>query len=215
MINIMNKKVKTVLGILVVVIVTGGIGLYFYNDIDQSVGDEEKLDYIEESAETISFVNEISIAVPSLDRPIVFSVEMPDEARVIIKANIERLSYELKGNSDLFPNWIDLGLQRKMTGDYEGARDAWEYAGVIRPSSGLPFRNLGDLYGYYLNDTQKAEENLLKAIKNNPTQIEYYFKTAEFYGDVVLDVEKARVVVQQGIDVNPDFSELKELLNSL
>lgn len=233
----MNKKIQKILGYLFVIAIAILVGLYIYNDIasnneavdaPKETANQEKeivIDVAEdgtiESAdkdykvELVPAQNPVGMNMPDLDRKIVFAGNTSDEVKGIITKNVEKLAKELKENSDLFQNWIDLGMQLKIAGDYKGARDAWEYAGAIRPQNSLSFRNLGDLYGYYLKDNKKSEENFLKAIKNGPKEIEYYFKTADFYREVMKDPIRARAIVEQGIESNPDSKELKSLLSSL
>lgn len=108
-----------------------------------------------------------------------------------------------------------MGSLYKIIEDYDGARVAWEYAGVVSPSSSMWLRNLGDLYGYYLNNPQKAEESLLSAIQKSPQEIEYYFKIVEFYRDITKNTAKARTIVKNGIISNPESEDLKLLLKTL
>jgi len=119
-------------------------------------------------------------------------------------------------NSDSFNELLALGLEKKGINDYEGARDAWERAGVVSPTNFISFNNLGDLYAYYLKDNKKAEENFLTAIKNGPNQIYIYRSLYEFYRYVVKDDAKAKAILQRGITANPNISkDLKYLLDNL
>lgn len=85
-------------------------------------------------------------------------------------------------------DWIAVGIIKKSFNDYEGTRDAWEYAGVLYPNNALSFANLGSLYGFYLHDNEKAELNFIKAIDNDPYQPSYYLSLADFYKEV--DISK-------------------------
>ncbi len=236
----MNKNIQTVLGVALVLAIAGLTGFYIYSDFSKSDNVEPpQVDVVVSAGETATStdaVNEAgkdkgytvevvpiknktavkaSIAAPDLDRKIVFGSDVSKDAQKIITTKINSLEDALKKDNSSLENWIDLGLYRKIAGDYEGARDAWEYVGVISPQNSLSFRNLGDLYGYYLKDSQKAEKNLLKAIENGPNRVEYYFKTVEFYREVMKDNSKARGVAQQGVKANPDSKNLKDLLASL
>jgi tetratricopeptide (TPR) repeat protein len=102
-----------------------------------------------------------------------------------------------------------------MIGDYEGAKECWEYAAVVNPKSPTPFNNLGDLYAHYLKDNKKAEENFLIAIKNGPDQIYIYRSLYEFYRYVMKDNAKAKQILERGISANPNTSQdLKNLLDN-
>ena len=119
------------------------------------------------------------------------------------------------GNPESFNELLALGLEKKRINDYEGARDAWERAGVVSPTNSISFNNLGDLYAYYLKDNKKAEENFLIAIKNGPNQIYIYRSLYEFYRYVMKDDAKARAILEKGIATNPATSQdLKYLLDN-
>ena len=87
----------------------------------------------------------------------------------------------LEKNPRNFNNLLFLGVIKKSVGDYKGARDVLEYAGQLRPKSSTPFSSLADLYGYFLNDPQKAEANFLKALENDPYSYSIFLNLADFY----------------------------------
>ena len=141
---------------------------------------------------------------------------MNEDAKRIATAKIQDLSSQLKKDSDNLENWLILGIYRKMIGDYEGAREVWEYASAIRPQSSIPLNNLGDLYAYYIKDEAKAEEYFLRAISIDPNNLYLYFKITDFYRDFNKDTAKARAILEQGIAANPSTSsDLKNLLETL
>jgi len=153
--------------------------------------------------------------IPDLDREIVFGDDFSEEERQVMIAKIKEASEELKNDPTSFGNWLYLGLDRKAIGDYEGAKLAWEYAKLLDPNNFVVRANLGDLYAYYLRDNVKAEENYLEALKQGSSQIYLYYKTAEFYRDFLEDNQKAKEIVQIGLNLNPNSPELQSLLNSL
>jgi cytochrome c-type biogenesis protein CcmH/NrfG len=93
----------------------------------------------------------------------------------------ENLKKNLQQNPDDFNSWITLGILKKDVNDYEGARDIFIYAGQIRPQSSPPFANLADLYANFLNEPLKAEENIKKAIENDPGDYNFYVTLADIY----------------------------------
>ncbi|MFA5838323.1 MAG: hypothetical protein WC849_00015 [Candidatus Paceibacterota bacterium] len=147
-----------------------------------------------------------STPIPNLNRKI------PDTASENIKGNIISISESLKTDSKSFDLWINLGLYRKLVGDYEGARQAWEYASILRPRFSLSFLNLANLYGYYIKDSKKAESNFLKAIEAEPTETYSYVAMANFYVEVLNDKNKAIDIIKEGIKNNPKVEELKQIL---
>ncbi len=113
----------------------------------------------------------------------------------------------LEEDNNNFNGWLMLGEAKMQVGDYEGARDAWEYLSEIRPKNSLSFGNLAALYTYNLYNPEKAEYNYLKAIENSkgePFNINYYRNYAEFALYFLQDREKAKNILKEGIDANPD-----------
>ncbi len=111
----------------------------------------------------------------------------------------------LEENSEDFNGWLMLGDSKLQVGDYEGARDAWEYLSSIRPKNSLSYGNLAALYTYNIYNPEKAEFNYLKAIENSegePFNINYYRNYAEFALYFVKDREKAKKILEEGIEKN-------------
>ena len=104
-------------------------------------------------------------------------------------------------------DWIAVGVIKKFFNDYEGTRDAWEYAGVLYPNNALSFANLGNLYAFYLNDPAKAEFNFRKAISNDPYQPGYYLNLADFYRTAyVAKKSEAPKILLEGMSVIKDVN---------
>ncbi len=228
----MNKKTQIILEIIVgIVIVIGGVYFTYVNKSsvkEETVKTEEKATTTEIQSgisiegdgdykvEINPVKNEgINIPIPDLDRKIVFSGNIPVKTQEILRKNIENISAELKKDSNLVDNWIELGTYRKNTGDYSGAIVALNYAVYLNPSNSLAYNNIGDLYAYFLKDNVLAERNFLKAIEKAPKDTYLYFKTSEFYKDVLKNSSAARAIVEKGIKENPSSKELKNLLKSL
>lgn len=107
--------------------------------------------------------------------------DLQAEAIPLFEARFNETKEKLLKDPDDFDSWLYLGALKKGVGDYEGARDIWIYAAKIRPKSSSPFANLADLYANFLNEPQKAEEAIKKAIENDPEYSDYYIKLAEIY----------------------------------
>ena len=150
---------------------------------------------------------------PALVRPTDFSNTISPEVKNIVLANLEKAITAIKKDPKNIANWIDLGIQRKTLGDYEGARDAWEYAKVIEPGNLVPWNNLGDLYHFYLKNFAKSEENWKKTIALKPDYIQGYRGLFELYmysmkektGDIP-------AMLKQGMAKNPGATDLKAML---
>ncbi len=115
--------------------------------------------------------------------------------------------------ADNFNSWKIIGALHKAIGNYEAARDVWEYMGIIRPENSLSFGNLGDLYMGFLVDFEKAEYNLLRAMQNEPQGMTYYRNLHTLYASGYKK-ELADDVLLTGFKANPESVNLMTLLAS-
>lgn len=179
----------------------------------QEGNDNERGVEIEENPTGIALP--AGVEVPNLERALVFPGDMSSTERGQIRDQIETLVNSLKKDPNSIAPWLELGLLRKQIGDYQGAKEAWEFTKVIRSGDWVAYHNLADLYGYYLRDDREAEQNILSAINLAPEQIQLYVKAAEIYQDVFNDISKARAIVEKGLTANPGNENLLSLLASL
>lgn len=234
----MSNKTRTFIFIVAALIVVGGIGYYnIKSDITADAdisgivanGDKEaenetetsnkagastavKTDSKEEKIPIVGKVSAVAaIPVPDLDRPVIFPGGYSVEDAKEITGQVAILAGALKVDSNRFNEWLDLGMLRKSIEDYEGAREAWEYASAIRPGNSLSFVNLGMLYGYYLREPLKAEANLLHAIENEPRFLDFYARMADFYIEVMKDKGKAADFLDRAIEKYPEWIGIKDL----
>lgn len=210
----MNSKTKIIFIVGLFVFIIAGAGFYIWQDYleTESPNKAEEVKEIKEipanlETESPSDQNDNNLGIELLSK---LTRNFPKGADPKIVSEIKELSQTLKDNNDYYEGWLQLGILRKNIGDLEGAAEAWQYAAVIHPDNPTAYLNLGDLYGYYFHDNQKAEENLLKAIKIEPANIYAYQKTYEFYADTN-QPEKARQILEQGIAANPDTSQSLQL----
>ena len=141
-----------------------------------------------------------SIPIPDLNRAIVFGAEFSPEAQDIMRGKILSLERELKSDPSLFSGWLALGIYRKQTGDYEGARQAWEYVGALQPENNTSFLNLGILYHSYLKDFPKAEQYFLTSLGKNPLFVQTYAELGDLYRySYKKDTTAAVDILKQGI----------------
>lgn len=111
---------------------------------------------------------------PNLNRQIVFSDSVSEAVRNIVLSKVATITTLLREDLTSFKNWLDLAIQYKIAGDYEGARDVWEFINETSPTNSVSFHNLGDLYHFNLKDYPKSEENFRKAIENSPQNTQSY-----------------------------------------
>ena len=116
---------------------------------------------------------------------------------------IEKLYLSIKNDISNLNNWIQLGILKEEIKDYEGARQVLEFASQLNPKNFISYQNLGDLYGFYLKDPIKAEQNYLKSIENDLTNIDAYLNLSDVYWSGAKE-ERAKIegLLLRGIQVN-------------
>lgn len=205
--------------IISLILIAGGLGYYVKSDLAKKsrqlpqITDQGKSVEVGEKTapreelplETVGVEQNAkpSIPIPNLNRPINITGNLSEAEKKAVTAKIAEISSALKESPDLFESWLVLGIYRKMIGDYEGAREIWEYAAALRPGDFIPFNNLGDLYAYYLKDTKKAEEYFSKAVELSPNRVHLYQSFYDFYRYVMKDDAKAKAILEKGIAANP------------
>ncbi|MBU2109622.1 hypothetical protein KKB71_01520, partial [Patescibacteria group bacterium] len=194
-----------------------GVGYYIYRDITQKPTYDVGSDVSSQEPEDTSILSseEIEKQMPDLDKEIVVKADLPANTKSETIIDIQDIIQKLKEDYDNMQLWLQLGLLRKLLGDYDGAIEAWQFVNLIRPNNFVSFGNLGDIYSLYLSDKKKAEENYLKALENGPDQIYLYEKVYEFYRYTIKDNAKVKEILKKGIDLNPNNSQyLQNLLNN-
>lgn len=155
--------------------------------------------------------------IPDLSKSLVFgvNVSLSDEAKKILSTKVSDLQVQLKNDPTYVTGWIDLGVYRKMAGDYTGALTSWTYATKLAPDDYISYGNIGDLYAYYIKDNAMAEVSYKKAISNAPDQVYLYVQLATVYRDVFGDMDKAKEIIDQGLKVSPKSKTLLEFKSSI
>lgn len=216
-----SKKNLGIIGLVVLAVVAG---VLIYRDtrvskieITGETSDTLKNLGIEikgnEKVEIVPIDNVKLPPAPTLVRSTDFPNTLTTEFKRTTLANLESAIAAIKKNPKDVMNWVDLGIQRKTIGDYEGARDAWEYAKVIEPGNIVPWNNLGDLYHFYLKNYSKSEENWKKTIALKPDFMQGYRGLYELY--LYSMKEKTAEVpemLKQGMAKNPTNTELNAML---
>jgi len=150
---------------------------------------------------------------PALNRSTDFKNTLTLEVKSLIVARIEANVQELKKDPKNVSEWIMLGVNRKTLGDYEGARDAWEYAKALAPADIVAWNNLGDLYHFYLKDYKKSEENWKQTIVLKTEYIQGYSGLVDLYKYSLKEkISEIPVILKKGIAKNPDAVDLQVML---
>lgn len=142
----------------------------------------------------------------------IFSEEQKSKLFSLIMTYAERV----KKSPNDFDGWIQIGILKKTIGDFEGARDAWEYVGVIAPLNSISFSNLGELYWRYLHDYPKSEINFKTSIKNRPDDTSTYISLSGLYFYSYEEKKDlADDILFDGLKANPDDNNLMKALAAL
>ena len=169
-------------------------------EVSDSFGQETVIEGIEAVFEDGS-VGEVSLE--KLNPPKLKS-KVSSNATPEMKERIEALQNVVEADPGSFTAWLELGLLYKGVDDFEQARVSWEFASLLRPESSMPNSNLANLYGWYLGDIEKAEENFRLAIDKQPSSVTIYGQAYEFYRDVVKNPEKGIEIVKEGYAATHD-----------
>ncbi|OGG47479.1 hypothetical protein A2761_00325 [Candidatus Kaiserbacteria bacterium RIFCSPHIGHO2_01_FULL_51_33] len=188
----MTERIQYIAGGLLLVLLIAGGGFYVYRDFvpfpETAQSQNSPATTTPKDRATVSTPSpadatavELQSPIPDLDRPIVFPAGFPEEAKALMREKMTTLIAILKGNPAEFGAWIDLGIRRKQVEDFEGARQAWEYAGALQPGNNISFLNLGILYHYYLKDFPMAEQNLRLSLVKDPRYPQVYQELHDLY----------------------------------
>ena len=155
--------------------------------------------------------------IPDLNRPVTFgqSVALDANTRTLLTQKITTLQTNLKANPNNLAYWVQLGVDQKIAGDFTGSVISWEYANKLDTTNYVAAADLGDLYGYYLHDTAKAQIYYKQAISRGPTKSYLYLQFATFYRDVMKNNSQALVIVNQGLAKIPNDPSLLQLQSTL
>ncbi len=216
------KNKKIIIGIVIFIIFAGFSGWFIYRDFKQGPSlsepnlssENNQISAEEQQAAALKKKEEIKKQMPDLDRKIVVTENLSTEVRLRAINDIGAAVAILKEDYDRREEWLNLGLVYKLIGDYEGAKQAWEFTTLIRPDDPVAYHNLGDLYSQYLPDFPKAEKNYLEAIeKDSGHQVFFYVKLFEFYRYYSKNPDLAEKTLVQALQTNPNDAYLKSLLD--
>lgn len=225
-INMKDKKTAIIIGIVLLSILAG---LLVYRDTkknDTKSADERNATSTEDilsnlgvnmtgdgKVEVVSMEEKKLPKAPSLNRSTEYKNTLAPEIKTAVLSQMNKTIEALKANNADFNSWIMLGVHRKTIGDYEGAKEAWDYAKLLAPNEVVSYNNLADLYHYYLKDYKKSEENWKKVVALKPDYIQGYRGLVELYKySMTSNLGETPVVLKVGISKNPDSIDLKVML---
>jgi tetratricopeptide (TPR) repeat protein len=118
-----------------------------------------------------STITEIgSYTVPEYRSALKYDASVSAEVRTALEAQRVATVKAIEVNPEDFAAWLNLGILRKMAGDYRGAEAIWIFTSANWPTSPTSFNNLGDLYQNFLKDPVKAKAAYDQAAKLQASQ---------------------------------------------
>jgi tetratricopeptide (TPR) repeat protein len=158
-------------------------------------------------------VEQVPIEPPTLGA-ISISKDLPVDVQTILHSKIDAQYTILRKDPTRVDVWLQLGVNRKIGGDFAGAVEAWDYVTAVAPDAirAVAYGNLGDLYTYFLKDYPRAELNFKQAIALSPQKIDYYRTLYYLYRDVYkTNTTAASDILKQGLAANPGNTDLLQL----
>ena len=155
-----------------------------------------------------------TVPPPSLTGAINISSSLPADAQANLRTQEQTLITELKAAPTRTDLWLQLGVDRKIGGDYAGAVQAWQYVAETAPASinYVAYGDLGDLYMNFDVNYPKAEADYKAAIAIKPTVIDYYRDLYTLYTSFYkTGTSAAADIVAQGLKANPNNPDLLQL----
>jgi tetratricopeptide (TPR) repeat protein len=159
------KKIYIITGLIIFLFIAGLSAWYFLNT-DKTQENNQKT----EEYQTLS-INEAYFK---------YKNDFSDERYQEILKALKKNKQELKKDPQDPGAWFDFGYYKKLLGDKEGAKLAWEKAFEYNPKKFATSNNLGDLYVNPFKDYERAEFFYLKALELKPNYSVYY-KLADLY----------------------------------
>lgn len=219
----MGTHYKKIWLAIITLILLGEIGIFIWRNKDE---EKEQVPVAKNEIEVASstIITELepsqeaipNIPLPNLQKPIVVTAKISDTVKKGAIEKINTLTAELLEDNDLYSNWLELAINRKLIGDYDAAEEIWIYITKAWANDSIAYSNLADLYLTIRHDNERAETYLLDAIEKAPNQVILYENAYSFYRYVKKDLAQAKKILEEGIKENPLNAEgLKKLLADL
>jgi tetratricopeptide (TPR) repeat protein len=220
----MMIKQNKLLSLAFLIIIVAAISIYIYRDLNSSIpkalsqieNDQKEQVLLETSKpgggykiEAVDTVNnqkgiEQLSKMPDLNLSVVNYSHIDEATFKVASQNIAILGADLKKDPKDESKWLNLGIFRKMIGDYQGSVEIFNFVGILWPSDYVPFNNLADLYQFYIKNYPLAEKNWLKVIELKSDYGEAYENLYNLYKESYKEKEaQALPVLLKGVKNNP------------
>ena len=153
---------------------------------------------------------------PNYKTPLTFSSDISAGEQTVYQNQFATIQTTLASSPTDYSSWLELGILREETGDYQGAAADWKYVTKVYPTDPTAYANLGDLYANYLKQPSQGEAYYKQAIALDPTkEATFYENLAQIYA-AQGDTADAKATLQQGINAQViGYQNLQTELNSM
>lgn len=142
----------------------------------------------------------ITNPVPDLGRPITYPEGFPEDAKAAYERKRAELEATISTDERNAVAWYDLAIHYRVTGDYDGAVEIWEYLVSINPGEGIALHNLAQHYFYNEKEYEKAEKYYERSIEGFPGLSSNYTELYEMYRYAYKqDTDAAVKILERGI----------------
>jgi tetratricopeptide (TPR) repeat protein len=153
--------------------------------------------------------------LPPLSHEVEFDSGVPEDARAIIRNNIEEARSLLETEPADGNAWMDLALWYHAAGDYQAAIGVWEFIVSNTPNNITALVNLGRVFHFEKPDYPRAESYLRDAIAANPARQEAYYELFDLYRySYKRDTTAAVDIVKEALKVFPEDTGFIVLLGT-
>jgi tetratricopeptide (TPR) repeat protein len=147
----------------------------------------------------------VNLKIPDYRAPINYSSSIQADVKAALSSAATKIEAKLASNQLDLESWINLGIVRKMAGDYSGAEKAWIFVTQAAPTNAIAYANLGDLYQNFIKDYPKAEKNYLTEIKLSPKDEGVYLNLYTMYANQYKQTTTAAEdILKKGVAAMPD-----------
>ncbi len=196
----MKKYSLPLIGLIA--LIAGG-AFFVYTNTQQMQGTQP-----EDQQYTIEEIPIESVEAPQVRLPVV-DQSLPEEVRSRLIERAEEIQVQLQQNPDEGAWWLELGVIFHSAGDYEGAREIWEFLIRAAPTHTTSYDNLGKLYHYQLKDFEKAESYFTQSLATDAAVLIPYLELHNLYRySYKTDTTLAADILKTAIAQFPETIEL-------
>jgi len=153
---------------------------------------------------------------PNYKTPLTFSSDLNANQQAAYQSQFAAVQTNLASNSTDYSSWLELGILREDTGDYQGAAADWKYVTKLYPTDPTAYADLGALYATNLSQPSQGISYYKQAIALDPTKEETFYQNLAQIYIAQGDITDAKATLQQGINAKvTGYQNLQTELNSM